>query len=210
LALVVSGIVLRAHPGRALWVAITGSVALYAPLLQAVLPGTQALWPSSSAAALVARARPDGAPSTGGAAVVVAGYREPSLVFLLGTATRRTTPEEAAAQLAESGTLALVEEKVEPGFQRAIERRGVAIRALGTSNGWNVNEGRRVRLTLYERIGDSPVGRSAWSESAPRGNGSRPLPQQAAHNPVTHRTCFGHAKSVRCGPGARQGRPAAS
>ncbi len=133
----------RRRPGRALVAGIAGSAVLYAAVFQWLLPSLPALWPSTSAAALVERA---GAPTT---AVAVAGYREPSLVFLLGTATRFATPEEAAAALADPGGLALVEAREEAPFRRALSARGLSTQELGSVEGWNVNEGRRVRLTLH-------------------------------------------------------------
>ncbi|MGH6975548.1 MAG: ArnT family glycosyltransferase, partial [Stellaceae bacterium] len=70
-----------------------------------VVPSLDRLWLSRSAAALVAQVRP-----RGGATVGVVGYDEPSLIFLLGTATKPLDAAAAARYLASTPNgLVLVE-----------------------------------------------------------------------------------------------------
>src|SRR5262249_44525449 len=71
------------------------SPALVVPAAAIVLPGLDRLWLSREAAALVAET-----PPTPGRPLVVVGYNEPSLVFLLGTSLRTATAGSAAAVLA--------------------------------------------------------------------------------------------------------------
>ena len=67
------------------------ALVVFVPAFARVAPSLDQLWLSRAAAAMV-RASP-----AGGAPVVAVGYSEPSLVFLLGTATRFLAPDAAAA-----------------------------------------------------------------------------------------------------------------
>jgi 4-amino-4-deoxy-L-arabinose transferase-like glycosyltransferase len=79
------------------------------------------------------------------------GYREPSLVFLLGTDL--AMPEngaEAARFLGAGGCrLAFVERRREPDFQAAVERGGLSPILLTRVEGFNINGGRRVDIGAY-------------------------------------------------------------
>src|SRR5207248_373090 len=74
------------------------SAAFVLPAALAVVPELDPVWPSRSAAAALAR-HPPGP----GEAVLSVGYSEPSLVFLLGSATRLVTAEPGDGQLADAG-----------------------------------------------------------------------------------------------------------
>jgi hypothetical protein len=77
------------------------------------------------------------------------GYSEPSLVFLLGTATRLVTAEPGDGQLAGAG-LALVDDRSDAEFRRSLARRGLTARALDRVEGLDYSAGRgRLVLTLY-------------------------------------------------------------
>jgi hypothetical protein len=83
--------------------------------------------------------------------VVVAGYSEPSLVFLLGTRTKLASAPAAAAILSKlPDTLALVSDREDATFRTALAQSGVSADALGTVSGLNYSNGRAVTLTLYE------------------------------------------------------------
>jgi 4-amino-4-deoxy-L-arabinose transferase-like glycosyltransferase len=111
----------------------------------ASLPAMSQLWPSRAAQALIAAHRSAPQPP-----IAATGYREPSLVFALGTATRLTTPEDAAKHIAaEPEALALIERRMEARFREAARTLGVAVRGLGTVRGFNLSKGRNVTLTLY-------------------------------------------------------------
>jgi hypothetical protein len=71
------------------------AAAFVLPTASVVVPGLDLLWLSRNAATLVARhlSRP-------GEAVLSVGYSEPSLVFLLGTATRLAAAAPGDRQLA--------------------------------------------------------------------------------------------------------------
>ncbi len=108
-----------------------------------VAPQLHAVWLSSRAAELVAaeRGRLRGP-------VVLDGYVEPSLVFLLGSNTRIESAPSAARASEETG-LALVEKRVGPLFLSSLERRGDTAIALGQVSGLDYSTGREQHITLY-------------------------------------------------------------
>jgi 4-amino-4-deoxy-L-arabinose transferase-like glycosyltransferase len=120
------------------------SAAFVLPAVLAVAPPLDCMWPSRSAAAALAR-HPPGP----GEAVLSVGYSEPSLVFLLGTATRLVTAEPGDGQLADA-SLALVDDRSEARFLRSLARRGLTARALERVEGLDYSAGRgKLILTLY-------------------------------------------------------------
>jgi 4-amino-4-deoxy-L-arabinose transferase-like glycosyltransferase len=128
-----------------LWCAIGTPLLLWAAAFGVILPGLDALWLSRGAAALVSGRQRDLRP------VVVAGYAEPSLVFLLGTATKITNATEAATILSKlPATLVLVSNREDAAFRAALEKNGLSVDALGDVSGLNYSNGRAVTLTLYE------------------------------------------------------------
>jgi hypothetical protein len=132
----------------AILAALAAAGMLYATTYQAVLPGIDGLWVSRQAARAVAAQRP-----CPGSVVAAAGYSEPSLVFLLGTATRLGDGARAAAHLDSDRAcaLALVEANEDAAFRAALGTAGpVALAHLG---GFNYSNGRRVALTLYKAGG---------------------------------------------------------
>jgi 4-amino-4-deoxy-L-arabinose transferase-like glycosyltransferase len=101
------------------------------------------LWLSRAAAAVVARHQP-----RRDEAVLSVGYSEPSLVFLLGTATRLVTAAPAD-QLVGAG-MALVSGRDDAAFRRSLESRGLHPLAIDRVSGLDYSAGGgRVTLTLY-------------------------------------------------------------
>jgi len=134
-------------PMRVAGLVATLSAAFVLPATLAVVPRLDYLWPSRSAAAALAR-HPPGL----GEAVLSVGYSEPSLVFLLGSATRLVTAEPADAQLKEAG-IALVNERYDADFMRSLARRGMTARTLDRVEGLDYSTGGgKLVLTLY-RLG---------------------------------------------------------
>ena len=133
---------------RAMWVAILGSGLMLASTLGIVLPGIDPLWPSVRAARAVDdRSFPVKPP------LAVVGYREPSLVFLLGGDVARLDAGEAARLLAaQPSALAWIEDGQRAAFESASMREDVKLNEVATVDGWNISKGRRVRLHLFERI----------------------------------------------------------
>lgn len=80
----------------------------------------------------------------------LAGYYEPSAVFLLGTQTRLTDGHGAARHILETpGAAAIVEDAQADKFHETVKKAGVNTRALAVVEGLNYSNGRTVRLTVY-------------------------------------------------------------
>jgi 4-amino-4-deoxy-L-arabinose transferase-like glycosyltransferase len=120
------------------------SLAFAMPAASFVLPGLDRLWLSRDAAGLVASH-----PPKPGSRLVVVGYSEPSLVFLLGGDPRLVTPRGAAEALAGGGE-ALVSNREDPMFRQALGARGLAVQPLGSVPGFDYSNGQRMVLTLYD------------------------------------------------------------
>jgi hypothetical protein len=80
--------------------------------------------------------------------VAIAGYHEPSFVFLTGRETELTDAVGAARALSE-GRPAIVEERLEREFHDAEAALGVTGRSVGVVNGHNYSQGDNVELTIY-------------------------------------------------------------
>ncbi len=119
-----------------------GAIACYV----LVLPGVDALWLSRRAADAVAAARP--CPDS---MLASAGYGEPSLVFLAGTATRLVDGATAGRHLLERHGcgLALVEKSEQATFTAALGDSGAMPERLARLKGFNYSKDRTIRLTLH-------------------------------------------------------------
>jgi 4-amino-4-deoxy-L-arabinose transferase-like glycosyltransferase len=134
-------------PGLAAGAAILALLVVM-PALAFVAPSLDRIWLSRSAAALVTHDR-----STPDAPVAVVGYDEPSLIFLLGTATRPLGASAAARYVtATRGGMALVEARDDDAFRRAVTALGRAPRALGHVGGIDYSNGKAMTLTLYTAV----------------------------------------------------------
>jgi hypothetical protein len=109
-----------------------------------VAPQLQALWLSPRAATAAAKSRHPGDPP-----VVLAGYVEPSLVFLMGNDTRIETGESAAKLSAEEGGLVWVDDREKAMFLAALPRLGASAFAVDRLDGLDYSKGRKEQLTLY-------------------------------------------------------------
>jgi 4-amino-4-deoxy-L-arabinose transferase-like glycosyltransferase len=132
------------QPMRAAGLVAAISAAFVLPTALAVAPELDYLWPSRSAKVALAR-HPPGP----GEAVLSVGYSEPSLVFLLGTATRLVTAQPGDGQLAGAG-MALVNDRDDAEFRRSLAHRGLTARALDRVEGLDYSaRGGKLVLTLY-------------------------------------------------------------
>jgi 4-amino-4-deoxy-L-arabinose transferase-like glycosyltransferase len=125
---------------------LAASLALQAGGFGLMLPRFDAIWISRQVQQLVAAKTPCPQP-----VVAATGYQEPSLVFLLGTATRFGGPRDSARFLLESRghacALALIADEAD-GFFRASLPGSTPV-VLGTVEGVNYSNGKRLELTLY-------------------------------------------------------------
>lgn len=129
----------------AIGLSVAAAIVLYAVLTLGAAPLLQPLWVSSRAAALVAKdARPGDPP------VVLAGFEEPSLVFLLGTNTRLAVDGAAAADaVANDGGLALIEAHERDSFVNRLAEMGADVTKVDAMTGLNYSRGKQVAITVY-------------------------------------------------------------
>jgi hypothetical protein len=88
--------------------------------------------------------------------VAVTGYSEPSLVFLLGTATELTDGEQAAQAIVQ-GRPAVVEAREEDAFRKTLTAEGLTPRPVAVVEGQNYSDGDRERLTIYRGEPQAPA-----------------------------------------------------
>jgi hypothetical protein len=121
------------------------AAAFVLPTASVIVPGLDLLWLSRTAATLVGRHL-----SRSGEAVLSVGYSEPSLVFLLGTATRLATAAPGDRQLAGAG-MALVSDREDAALRKSLTTRGLNLSAVDRVTGLDYSAGgSRVILTLYD------------------------------------------------------------
>lgn len=138
----------RRRPFRAVAGGIAGAALVYWAVLGLELPRLSALFLSPRIEAALHAHWPDGRPP---GSFGIAGYHEPSLVFLAGTDTRLLpTGWDAARFLAENpGAVAAVGDRDIPAFREEAARLGTAPRPVGRVDGFNYSNGRRTDLTLF-------------------------------------------------------------
>jgi 4-amino-4-deoxy-L-arabinose transferase-like glycosyltransferase len=122
-------------------------VAAHAALAGALAPSLQGIWLSERVARSLSRTWA----AEGGSAgpVSVAGYAEPSLVFLLGAPTVLGSPADAAEAIAE-GRAAVVDDKAASAFQAALAADQTSARQTDVVRGLNYSSGHAQTLRLYE------------------------------------------------------------
>ncbi|HEY8697220.1 MAG TPA: glycosyltransferase family 39 protein [Rhizomicrobium sp.] len=131
--------------------AVFAAVIFYPLIIWGVSPRLTQIWMSPHLAEKVWRDRaPDDPP------VVLAGYVEPSLIFLLGTNTHIEHGSSAAAIVAQQGGLALVEDEQRKSFlDRLAQLHGKAV-AVDQLSGFNYSRGRPEHVTFY-RVTPAPI-----------------------------------------------------
>lgn len=130
------------------------AAALYTCVFAFAVPSADKLWTSHRLAGAVETLSGCDAFN-----IIVAGYREPSLAFNLGTETWLAHDGADAArdllQHRECG-LAIVDASVEAQFRASIEAAPASLRALGVYEGYNSVSGDALSLTFYT-LSDSAV-----------------------------------------------------
>lgn len=125
---------------------LAASLLLQAGGFGLMLPRFDEVWISRQAARLVESASPCPSP-----VVAATGYEEPSLVFLLGTATRLGGPRDSARFLLASRghacALALIASEADGAFRGALDGRTPKL--LGQVSGLNYSNGHARHLNLY-------------------------------------------------------------
>jgi 4-amino-4-deoxy-L-arabinose transferase-like glycosyltransferase len=133
---------------RAAILAGAAGALVFAPWLAAgYVPALEPAWVTSAVARAVEPLR-----RYPGEVVAVAGYGEPSLVFLLGTRTRVTDAEGAAHHLATGPSrLAVVSEARRAAFEQAVAAQGMTVELVSSATGFQYSKGRWVTLNVYVR-----------------------------------------------------------
>lgn len=140
-------LLLRRQSARALVVSGGLGILAHASLVGGLLPHLEPLFLSRDIAQALDRAKlspRSGAPGP----VAVTGYAEPSLVFLLGTATQLTDGETAAEAIVQ-GRPAVVEAREDAVFRKALAQSGLTPRPVAVIEGQNYSDGDDERLTIY-------------------------------------------------------------
>jgi 4-amino-4-deoxy-L-arabinose transferase-like glycosyltransferase len=151
----------RSAPGKALAAAGLLGLVAHGVVTAAVAPQLRSLWLSSRAARALAAAGwspRQGAPGP----VTVAGYEEPSLVFLLGTGTELGDADDAAQAIGE-GRPAIVEGRQDAAFRMALAEAGQAAFTAGEGAGLDYSNNQHDILRIYTPPPQAP----APSPSAP-------------------------------------------
>lgn len=137
-------LMLRGSKAAGAGFSITTAIIAMATLTLAVVPRLGDLMVSPREAAMAARHIRPGDPP-----VVLAGYTEPSAVFLLGTETHLAKGDAAAEIAAEQGGLALIEDGQRPAFLAHLAEVEADATAIDAMSGYNYSRGRRVHIMLY-------------------------------------------------------------
>lgn len=109
------------------------------------LAGVTSIWPSAAVAhalgAFTACADP---------VEIVAGYREPSVIFALGADVKLVGGEEAATLMATAPcALAFVAPAERAVFDAGLARRALTLSSIGQIDGTNIGSGAQVRLDIF-------------------------------------------------------------
>lgn len=142
--------------------AFAAAFVLYPAMLAGAAPLLSQIWVSPRLAALVSAHRQPGDPP-----VAVAGYQEPSLVFLLGANTVLTDGAGVADAMAKRGGLGLVDQGERPRFLARLAQHDAHAALVDQLGGINYSNGRPVRIGLYRIEGASGAAPPAPTPSAP-------------------------------------------
>jgi hypothetical protein len=139
-------------------VAASAVVALLAHgvLVGLLAPALRPLWLSSRAARALALVDLSPLEGVTPGPVTVAGYEEPSIVFLLGTNTELGDAKDAATAIAE-GRPAIVEGRLDVAFQSELTRQGVKALRVGQGAGLDYSNNHHDILRIYRPVPGAPL-----------------------------------------------------
>jgi 4-amino-4-deoxy-L-arabinose transferase-like glycosyltransferase len=144
ICLVAAVAMLRGAKGVAAANAILGAVVAYWAFTLVTAPKLDQFQVSPRLAAMVARHAKAGDPPP-----VLAGYTEPSALFLIGTETKLGNGFYAADVAAAQGGLAAVEDGQRPRFLAHLAELEADARPVDDLYGYNYSRGRPVHITLF-------------------------------------------------------------
>jgi 4-amino-4-deoxy-L-arabinose transferase-like glycosyltransferase len=133
--------------------AITGAGGLvaHAAFVGWIAPNLSGLWLSSRASSALTAAAINPRDGVTPGPVTVAGYAEPSLVFLLGQDTELGDGSDAA-QAVNEGRPAIVERREEPAFRAALGPRAAGVTSVATVSGLDYSNGHADILRFYRPL----------------------------------------------------------
>jgi 4-amino-4-deoxy-L-arabinose transferase-like glycosyltransferase len=132
-----------AMSGAALFAA-GGALVIYAVLTLVAVPKLDRIWVSPREAAMIAGHRTPSDPPP-----VLAGYTEPSAMFLIGTGTHLGDGYAAAEIGAAQGGLAAIEDGQRPRFLAHLAELEAGATEIDALSGFNYSRGRPVHITLF-------------------------------------------------------------
>ena len=124
------------------------AVAAHAVLIGALAPGLEPIWLSHRVAAALARSGLSPRQGIVLGPVTVAGFQEPSLVFLLGADTVLGDAEDAAVAIGDRRP-AIVEARQESAFLAALAADGRGAVPVESVTGLDYSNNRRDTLIIY-------------------------------------------------------------
>lgn len=125
---------------------VVGGALVFAPAFSSIFADLKGPWISRSVVSLVQKHN-----QNKNHVLASVGYREPSLVFLMGTETKLTTPAGAVQHLRENpeNGLALIGDKYESEFKKAAQQAKIDFVPLETIKGFNYSKGKWMVLRLF-------------------------------------------------------------
>jgi len=141
---------LRRDGPLAAWPATAVAVVpIYLSIYQGLFPNVADLWVSSRLTQAAATLAPCPEPE-----LLSVGFAEASLAFLAGTDTRFVDAPAAVARLRDNAcAIAFVEGRMLPEFRAALAGEPVLVQSVATVEGYNLGNGRRVRLEIFRPEG---------------------------------------------------------
>ncbi len=143
---------------------LAGGTLLFATTFQWVLPSLSSVWLSPRIVADVQALKRCDKPQ-----LTVAGYGEPSLVFLFGKTVHFGNAEAVGQRLIDDGTcgLALVSDKYDSYFKTYMAQANAPVESLRSLSGVNYSKGKPLTLTFY-RLADQTGQGDQQQGAAPR------------------------------------------
>jgi len=120
----------------------------HAVLMGAMVPALKSLWLSTEAVRALATVGANPREGVAQGPVTVAGYAEPSLVFLLGADTQLGGGKDAADAIRE-GRPAIVEGRADEAFKTGLRTDGAVARLAAQVQGLDYSKGRADILRIY-------------------------------------------------------------
>ena len=142
-------LLVRRAPPVAVVAAVGLGLAGHAALAAGLAPRLNPLWISSRVERAMAKAQLLPEQGIADAPVTVAGYAEPSLVFALGTPTELAGSEDAAQAISENRP-AVVEQREEANFEKALAGYHAQAHLVATVKGLDYSDGKKMTLRVYE------------------------------------------------------------